>query len=223
MPVHDIAEGARFLDQGADATLVWFAGIQEPFLKSDFLAGVPMNALFLRDVNNDWYTGGVSGLSMDEEGTARWLRPFLAEHGPYSVFGGQSSGGYAALRMAHGLSPNLCIAFAPQTGNRPGFNGHIQPGVPITLLDELYERDPKNFPIKIHVSRSENSHSDQFFWDDWSHVGPMQKFPNVTVCTHPNDAHAISLYLYGKKMFYESIVIDSYLHAEPRFLNVKFD
>lgn len=215
----DFSDACRHIDNGSTVTLIFFGGLNEPFLNHAFLEPAGLNGLFLRDLRGDWYTGGVVGIADDFETSMDWVHAQLvAEGSRYPVMAGQSSGGYAALRAAIFIRPCAVIAFAPQTGNRPGLNGQMQPHVELPSIAGLYQATPPGCPIVLHIARNEDSHRDQFFWDDWEHARTLEHLPDLTVIRHPTDAHAVSLYLYGQGLFYESIVNDIRLYARPRLM-----
>jgi hypothetical protein len=206
---------------GSEACLVWFAGLSEPFLNPDFLRSrpsQPLDGLFLLDAGLDWYTSGFKGIGEDFARSVAWLREFLSKHGYKRAFlGGQSSGGYAALRIGRHISPTAVIAFSPQTKNIVNAHGQQQPAILLEDLSVIYADWDCSFPIYIHLSRSEKDHLDQFSWNDWEQIRPFLSMDNVTIIRHPFDKHAVSLPLYGRGLFYKNILSAVMLHTpDPR-------
>ncbi len=200
----------------SDVTLIWFCGISEPLLNPGFLAAKGINLLCVRDVRSDWYISGSLDFVQSFESLIDWIHTFLVEHGSrFPIFAGQSSGGYAALRAAKIIEPCLVIAFAPQTASRSGPNGMLQPPLPLPALDVMYRDEPVDFPIVIHISRSESDHQESFAWDDWAQIAIMRELPNVTLVVHPSNMHAVTLHLLGKGRFYDTVISDIKLYSNP--------
>ena len=85
------------------------------FELSQVSAGLPINRLFLRDVNRLWYHGGLPGLGANIDGVARSLQKLVARQEPRRVVVfGNSGGGYAAMLFGHLLRADEVHAFAPQ-------------------------------------------------------------------------------------------------------------
>jgi len=194
--------------------------LHEPFLNPDFLSshpGILLDGLFLKDARFDWYTGGFEGLAEDFSTSVTWLGDFLCRHGYETVFlGGQSSGAYAAMRVARRIHPTAVIAFAPQTRNMTDARGQQQPSVELEDLAEAYCDWDAGFPIYLHLARSERDNEQlwghPFFWDDWKQIAYFLDKNNVTVIRHPFDTHVISIPLYGLGLFYRSILSNVMLH-----------
>jgi hypothetical protein len=208
---------ARHVANGSEACLVWFSGLHEPFLNPNFLRsrpGLSLDGLLLLDAAADWYTNGIRDIGGGFAQSVMWLQAFLSGHGYKRVFlGGQSSGGYAAIRIARHIRPTAVIAFSPQTRNIVNAQGHQQPAIVLEDLAGVYADWDCGFPIYIHLSRSEKDHIDQFSWNDWEQVEPFLSMNNVTITRHPFDKHAVSLPLYGKGLFYKTILSAVMLHT----------
>jgi hypothetical protein len=200
--VVQLSSAAVLHDGGAKNTLVWFGGLHEPFLNPAFLPP-DWNCLTVVDERFDWYMEGIAGLANNFEDTAVALAGRLCGH--RTVYAGQSSGGYAALRFCEAASGDLCIAFAPQTHNVMA-RGSMRPWVDVIAVDKLLETNKPSFPIVIHLSRSERESLDSDFWDDWQQIARMMALPNVTIVNHPFHIHALSLKLAGEGRFYKAIL-----------------
>ena len=118
------------LDQGhgAKTLLVTFAGLSgavglQPFEFFNITRPFSVDKIFVRDLSQGWYLGGLTGWSNSVTETAQFLAERIALY-PYEkvVFLGNSMGGYAAI--AHGVlaGATTILAFVPQTfldaGNR---------------------------------------------------------------------------------------------------------
>lgn len=182
-------------------TIVWFGGISEGFLNVDKISG-DFNSISVRDVDNNWYINGIKGLGESFQESVEIIRKETV--GRKVICGGQSSGGYAALRFAHALKANLCIAFAPQTAFRPGI-ATANPFVEIPSVEELYLNDPPTFPVIIHLSRSEKKNNFPGKWDDWMQIDAIKDLDNIVIVRHPYDVHAVTMPLYGEGRFYKTI------------------
>jgi len=203
----------QYIDHGGNAVFVWFGGIHEKHLWCDFLRDESIDALTFIDAKFNWYVDGIQGVPGGFFGAIDHIRALC--DGKKIIVAGQSSGGYAALRFSLELNPALCIAFAPQTGNRPGLKDIPQPAIPIPDVAGAYvERQPE-FPVVIHMSRSETSHKEQFFWNDWAHVMPMIAHNNTRIVIHPTDMHAVAMGMH--KRFRPTILsaIDLYVNHQP--------
>ena len=72
--------------------------------------------VFVRDLGQSWYHGGLPGHASDLEGTGDGLRTTLAGlDAERVVFVGNSMGGYAAMLFGSMLDVDEVLAFAPQS------------------------------------------------------------------------------------------------------------
>lgn len=195
-----LPQNVAFYDVGAQASFIWFGGLHEAFPRPDFLRRISMNGMFFRDVGENWYRGGIEGLTRGDEETIEFLQ---RQFGSNCVLAGQSSGGYAALRYAHAIEPLLCIAMAPQTANRD-----TGPSTLLLDVEGLFRDHPKGFPVSLHLSRSEAESRTNHFWDDWRQIEQLKAADNVTVTRHPYDHHAVSLGLHRDNRFYATLEAD---------------
>ncbi|WP_353862020.1 hypothetical protein [Azospirillum formosense] len=199
----------QHVSHGRNELIIWFGGIGEPFLNSNFIHACETDALFLVDVACDWYMGGLSGVSSSYAETAEWIELLIEKHKYSKVFlGGQSSGGYAALHTAALLKKASGVtALAPQTRNLENFKKMMMPGVPIADLSKIYN-DSMNFPVHLHIARSERLHMEEFFWDDWNQVDWLLERSHVMVTRYPSDRHPVSLDMYRHGIFYQTVIND---------------
>jgi len=213
-----ISNSMLYTNNGSDAIIVWFGGMHEPFLNPVFLKTYPnavFDGLFLTDARSDWYMAGFNGIAEDFASSVEWLQKFIHDHRYRRIFlCGQSSGAYAALRVARHIRPTAVIAFAPQTRNLVNKRGKMQPWVNVEDLTLLYSDWGNDFPIHIHLSRSEAAHRERFFWDDWNQIEFFLMTDNVTIIRHPFDYHAVGIRLHEKKIFYKTLLLTSMLYCD---------
>lgn len=103
---------------GACATLVLLAGVQGglgylPMDHTDALmARLPVNVVYLRDLDHRGFTGGMRGLGPGPEDMIAGLRSITEPWGLPVVTFGSSIGGVAAIRTALDLRAHAAISFA---------------------------------------------------------------------------------------------------------------
>lgn len=109
------------LDSTHDTLLLVFASRNEDYTNIKFqfkpqLSSYSVKKIFLRDVQDSWYSKGFPFLTDSIDATAEHLRGILSKI-QYSklICMGSSSGGYAALLFGYLLQANLVYAFSPQT------------------------------------------------------------------------------------------------------------
>lgn len=101
--------------------LVTFGGLNgtsglPPFEFARITRDLGVKRLFVRDLDQCWYQGGLPGLASGIEATAEFLRSQLNEQAiEKAVFIGASMGGYAALLFGSLLHVDCVHAFSPQT------------------------------------------------------------------------------------------------------------
>jgi pimeloyl-ACP methyl ester carboxylesterase len=193
--------------------IVWFAGINEPFMSDNLAKSTGCNVLTVRDLRNLWYSSGILEQHSSVDDAVSWLNDILA---PFKnkIFIGQSSGGYAALHYGNRCNADLIIAFSPQTRNmRTGQNAKI-PQNDIVDLRKVYFSDTPSCPIIINIGQSEADHEDSFFWNDWLQIDFLRKMPYVTLAVHPYHNHSVSGILKQKNILYKLIkgFVDAYAH-----------
>lgn len=210
--ISELSSAARYTDRGGDHCLIWFGGLHEPFLSTDFLP-LEWNILNLLDAEFDWYTKGVTGLAPSFEDAVRRIQEIVGDQ--KVACGGQSSGGYAALRFAHALSGDLCFAFAPQTRNFIQEGGEQLPAVTLPSVEELYLAEPPSFPVVLHLSRTEDESRGGVFWNDWKQIAEFVDLNCVTVVRHPYDVHAVSMRLAREGRFYKTIAATLQVYVGP--------
>jgi pimeloyl-ACP methyl ester carboxylesterase len=109
------------LDSPSRCALVAFGGIvgalgMPPFEFFKVTDGLECKKIFLRDLHQAWYHGGLPGICNDIGGIAEFLRARLAGAGVERlVLVGNSMGGYAALLLGVMLKADVVLAFSPQT------------------------------------------------------------------------------------------------------------
>ncbi|HTA35271.1 MAG TPA: hypothetical protein VK761_01045 [Solirubrobacteraceae bacterium] len=112
--VADMSGGSRTL-------LVAFGGLQGElgmpvfeFFKST--RDIPVKRLFVRDLRQSWYHGGLAGEDATLDDATDSLRELVArEHVDRLVTVGNSAGGYAALVFGTLLGAETVLSFSPQT------------------------------------------------------------------------------------------------------------
>lgn len=201
----------------ADGTdvIVWFAGINEPFMSHNLAKSTGCNVLTVRDLRNLWYSRGILEGHSSVHDAASWLNDMLA---PFKnkIFIGQSSGGYAALQYGNLCNADLIIAFSPQTRNmRTGQNAKI-PQNDIVDLRQVYLSDTPSCPIILNIGQSEADHEDSFFWNDWLQIDFLRKMPYVTLTVHPYHNLNVSGILKQQNRLYKIIkgLVDTYRRSD---------
>ena len=98
---------------------------------------------------------------------------------------GQSSGGYAALRVGLILKADQIIAFAPQIRPlqpRPLYKDQNSTGGPSDLIDVRGHVNAARGYITVVVARSEVKNTpSQYFFDDHAHIVGSDQRPNLKV------------------------------------------
>jgi pimeloyl-ACP methyl ester carboxylesterase len=121
--VNDPAQDVQFRRvEGAIGTVIVLAGVQGglnylPFALVDgLLARLPVNVVYLRDLNNRAFTAGVASLGPDANAMASGLRAIACQLGGQKVVTiGASVGGLAAVRAAVQMGAHAAISFAGPT------------------------------------------------------------------------------------------------------------
>ncbi|MGE6781501.1 hypothetical protein ACQKGL_03145 [Ensifer adhaerens] len=206
-----IDEEARYYFNGCDRLVVWFGGINEPFFSEKFAEASGCDCVFVRDTRFDWYTAGVLPSHTSAIEGRDFLKEIIARGYRKVIFCGQSSGGYGALFYGWHCPANLVIAFAPQTRNVRNGQNMMVPQVPISDVGDLY-LSGSHTRIILNLSRNENSHEDEFFWDDWRQIRKLSEYHAATVVSHPYDNHSVSVKLREDGLLYRyvSALIDVY-------------
>lgn len=197
--------GFKIHERSSKTLIVWFGGINEPYISSRLADATGCSVLAIRDHAFSWYTKGIlPGHSSVSDG-ADWLNQFILENEfGITVFCGQSSGGYGALLYAYHCKADCCITFSPQTRNL--FTGQCTMVPSVKLLDlwELY-KSYVGTRLIFNIGRSESSHENEFFWDDWRQVDKFRNHDSATFITHPIDNHSVSIVLREMGMLYDFI------------------
>lgn len=202
----------RFYEASSELLIVWFGGINEPFMSSKLAEVTGHNVLSLRDSNFTWYTHGV----LPTHGSIVEGRDFLNQLRDRRgfkrlVFCGQSSGGYGALLYAYHCHADVCIAFAPQTRNVFDGQCRMLPTVQLADLCNMYLTG-SNVRMLLNLSRNEEEHENEFFWDDWRHIRKLSTYAKATIISHPYSNHAVSAKLREDGLLYRyvSAMISAY-------------
>lgn len=101
--------------------IIVFGGIRGklPFPVFEFfntLNKYKINKMFVRDLNQAWYTKGLKGICNDAYGVKKYLDDKIKEINPTkTIFIGNSAGGYAAILFGVLCDINEIHAFSPQT------------------------------------------------------------------------------------------------------------
>ncbi len=114
--------------KGEDLLLISFAGVGlgmgVPYFEFLKLIGdLPVQRMFVRDLEKSWYQAGLRGLADDLDEATEVLRGLVAESGAKRVLTlGNSMGGYAAILFGALLEADMVLAFGATTfanlGNR---------------------------------------------------------------------------------------------------------
>lgn len=190
----------------SDTLFVWFGGINEPFFSEKFAETSGFDCLYFRDLGFDWYVNGLSGTSLSSEQFAQAIRAFSRPRYKFVCFGGQSSGGYAALFYGLACNADLCIPFSPQTRNT--FNGQcsMTPHVKLADITELYRARTERPLVVLNVSRSERQHRNEYEWRDHDQIVDLKFLDGITTIIHPHDNHAVSVRLRSQGILYQHLV-----------------
>jgi hypothetical protein len=109
------------LKPGLDTLLVVFGGIAgslgiPPFEFFNTTQGIPASKIFVRDLNQSWYHGGLRGITDNIEGVRDYLKERMIEaNARRTVLVGNSMGGYAAIIFGIMIGANVVHSFSPQT------------------------------------------------------------------------------------------------------------
>jgi hypothetical protein len=120
--LYDDDETGVISDLGDDGpVLVAFGGLHKrsgmgmpPFEFFGLLKDVDCGKVFVRDLDQVFYQGGVRGLGASIPDAAASLRTLLAGRSPVA-FVGNSAGGFAALLFGALVGVDRVVAFAPET------------------------------------------------------------------------------------------------------------
>ncbi|WP_185737801.1 hypothetical protein [Burkholderia cepacia] len=200
------SEHYQYVKQGSDTLFVWFGGINEPFFSSSFPGRSGYDCLYFRDSNSDWYANGVFGLTQDSSAFISIMRNVIMPNYRCVCFGGQSSGGYAALFYGLACLVDLCIVFSPQIRNQFDGQCRMSPHVRIHDLHELYRNSTERPRAIVNVSRSEREHQNDFQWNDIKQLDDFRHLDKVTLNIHPYDNHAVSVKLREEGLLYDLLV-----------------
>lgn len=164
--------------------------------------GIATHKVFVNDTRNQWYQGGIPGVTADLAGTLALLRQ-LARHRDYRkiVCVGVSMGGYMALLAGREIGASDVLAFAPQTfldpANRARYGDTrwakllkgLPAGAPSRHLDlaELYRAGGAPPNIRLYYGRGTAL--------DVCHVEHLAAVATVTRCGFDVDDHYISIHM----------------------------
>jgi hypothetical protein len=116
----DASVAVDFAPEGS-SLLVAFGGVagalgMPPFEFFNTATALPCKKIFVRDLRQAWYHGGMAGVGDSLGAIADHLGARIRESGATrTVFVGNSMGGYAALLFGTLLRPDAIHAFSPQT------------------------------------------------------------------------------------------------------------
>jgi hypothetical protein len=198
----------RIVDRRSDVLVVSFGGRGEGYNFIPLTERIGADGLFFRDSADDWYLSGVRGISRRFEEICAFIgRVIQVRPRSHVLFLGHSSGGYAALRFAHALEPDSCIALAPQThavtSDAPPpalYPDAIRQKPPDGILDigELYRSEPIGTRVEVHACTSERDNPpSSYFWDDESHLAALAAISGIRVVRHPCHYHPVAYHLDG--------------------------
>lgn len=194
-----------FYQNGSKTLLIWFGGMDEPFISQKMAIACNVDVLAVTDKFKSWYSLGFCSNHSTYQDSLEQLEKTISD-GAYEklVFCGQSSGGYAALKYALDLKPDLVIAFSPQTKNAFSGSGRMSPHI---KLEDLGERYANNIETKLVflLARSEADHEDKFRWDDWWQVAKFRNHPSSTFIDLPYHNHNISSIIRNRMNLYSFI------------------
>ena len=121
-PAENTSPVCRDYSANAEALLVSFSGLKRNpekvpgFSLRGTLAGLPVNKLYLRDLDKAWFLRGLRGVTGNVEGTAKFLRAeAAAAKARRIIYTGYSLGGFAALLYGAMCGADEVRAISPQT------------------------------------------------------------------------------------------------------------
>jgi hypothetical protein len=188
---------------GSDVVLVAFGALnQQPtipvFEFFSLLQDVDVDKIFVRDLDQLFYHGGVRGLGSSIPSVARELRELLGDHGRV-VFVGGSAGGYAAVLFGTLLGADEVVVASPQT-----FLGHVLRRFyrdgrwpdRIAAIHALPQVQRRYLDLRRVFRRSATRpHCRVFFAEgntlDVVHVRRLQDFPEVDLHPKPGRSHNV--------------------------------
>jgi hypothetical protein len=178
------------LEGSREPFVVSFGGIHEGYGWDRRLGSMGYPALCLKDTAHRWYIDGCDGVDSYGE-MIDSIRRSLPD-GPFATLG-QSAGAYAAIRVGVELGASAICAFAPQTFPARHTNSWVPEDL-VPLRQLIIGRQIVQ-PIHIFVSRSEDAHKAEFFWDDHVHAGQIRDLPGVHVHGVDYDRHSAAYHL----------------------------
>jgi hypothetical protein len=96
--------------------VIAFSGLGAEFNFVKTLKEYPVNAIFIRDLKNNWYVNGLPGVGDTVDEVCQYLTQQIALLNPSKIIMvGSSAGGFAALLYGSLLKVDSILAFSPQT------------------------------------------------------------------------------------------------------------
>ena len=192
----DEVKEASWADGNLPALVICFAGNHEALAWEKRLKRLNVHFLHLQDSRGRWYLDGADG-SAGFWDTLHKIRRFRATLPGFPLITmGQSSGGYAALRIGSILEADRIIAFAPQTHfvePRQLYADQYSIEIPRDLVDVRSSVNAASSEITLIVARSEAGNPpNQFFFDDHAHLDGIERRNNVKVSIIDTDRHAVA-------------------------------
>lgn len=204
---NETAPYAIDIHEGSATLLVTFAGISGalgifPFEFFNITKDFNINKIFIRDFNQSWYHSGISGISSDIEGTARFLQGIIKNKRYKKIVClGNSMGGYAAIIIGTLINADIVHAFAPQTfldnENRSRHKDNRWPEqiaqIPISTaesyldLADFFEHYRNDCEINIHYPDDERI--------DIAHALHLKNHRNVVLHRYDQGGHQLVQHL----------------------------
>jgi len=200
----------------SDVGVILFCGFNERFLTLRLLENTNVNCLVVQDSVAPWYTGSTMCRGVDQvkevaenkfPSVSRWLLI------------GQSSGGYAALRLSRMLDRSCALAFAPQCFDDFALKGssiHFPPnfrcsrtlnvGSNVQDLRLIFFEAPPLEWSRVYIVSAFSEHENppsEWFWIDAMHWGRLVDHPDVTVFITGGGFHSVlfqSVHRYSRLM-----------------------
>lgn len=167
--------------------------------------GVRTHKIFINDTSNQWYHGGIPGLTKNITETLEYLRTVIRQYSYKKIVcTGVSQGGYMSLLVGHQIGATDILVFAPQTYIDPDSRKHygdrrwaallknIDSSTQQEFLDiaKVYSKSPL-IKARIHVYFGSKLDVDV------THVNHVRHIFSKTH-SYPVDTHYISRYLDGE-------------------------
>ncbi len=181
-----------------------FAGAMAipPFEFFGVASEIPVNRVFVRDLQCSWYHRGAPGLGRTIDEIAGSLRRLIEQERPSRVVTtGSCAGGYAALLFGSLIGADAVVAFAPRTYLGRGLRVRHLDYRAIREMWPLYDRsvgDRRYFDLKrVLAAGAERSNTDCRVYVstasriDMANARRLRGLPNLVMSEHDEGGHRL--------------------------------